>query len=178
MPSVKECFQEKIKTFAIKKILPYVFKVSKQPVLLAEMLQANKMHCEGMRVNESKLGFHLNAGKAHFVFFIICNLFIIPLVGIFHSLLTKVEAHLLILIVIASAWVVSAFFISYKEWLHRMMTSQQIENAWSLHLPHFSYKEHREEVAHIYAEAVKKEIPRKELELFVLNKLVPVSEEK
>ena len=52
------------------------------------------------------------------------------------------------------------------------MALKRIQAAWSLHFPHFSYKEHHAEVTEIYTEAVKKEIPRKELELFVLNRLI------
>ena len=41
------------------KILEYVYTISKQPILLKDLLVANRQHSDGMHVDPAKLGFRI-----------------------------------------------------------------------------------------------------------------------
>ena len=56
------------------------------------------------------------------------------------------------------------------------MSKELIKKAWGVHFPYFSYEKYSTKVEMIYNEAVKNEIPRKDLEKYVLERLVAQSE--
>jgi len=47
-----------------------------------------------------------------------------------------------------------------------------IKRAWQNHLPHFNYEKYRFKVAQTYAEAIDKDIPKYEIERFIMDRLV------
>jgi hypothetical protein len=50
------------------KILEYVYIISKQPILLKDLLVANRQHNEGMHVDPAKLGFRIRLIRAYIVY--------------------------------------------------------------------------------------------------------------
>jgi len=64
----------------------------------------------------------------------------------------------------------------FKIWARREKSGELIRRAWSVHFPYFSYEKYSTKVEMIYNEAVKNEIPRKDLEQYVLERLVAQSE--
>ena len=80
---------EKIK----ENIISYIYKVSKQPVKLTQLLEANLLHHEGMKLDGSKLGFRLRLGRAYVVFLLLSHIIILPFALISHSLFIALDCH-------------------------------------------------------------------------------------
>ena len=60
----------------------------------------------------------------------------------------------------------------FKEYLIDTVAHIILRRGWENHFPHFNYDLHAGEVATIYSEALEKEIPHKELQLYILERLV------
>ena len=58
------------------KIISYIYNISKQPVKLDKLLEANLLFAEGMKLDGTKLGFRLRLGRAYIVFLTIANIII------------------------------------------------------------------------------------------------------
>ena len=58
---------QKEKTFK-NKVLDYIYIVSKQPILLRDLLIANRQYKEGMHVDPAKLGFRIRLTRAYLVY--------------------------------------------------------------------------------------------------------------
>jgi hypothetical protein len=61
------------------KILEYVYTISKQPILLKDLLVANRQHNEGMHVDPAKLGFRIRLIRAYIVYVGIVSAVLIPI---------------------------------------------------------------------------------------------------
>ena len=49
-------------------LLEYIYIISKQPILLKDLLVANRQHNEGMHVDPAKLGFRIRLVRAYIVY--------------------------------------------------------------------------------------------------------------
>ncbi len=84
------------KTFK-NKILDYIYILSKQPILLRDLLDANRQFNEGMHVDPAKLGFRLRLSRAYFVYILIVLAILIPISAIMHKPLADLDSHISIL---------------------------------------------------------------------------------
>ncbi len=159
---------EKLRNF----IVNYVFKVSQQPVLLHELLQANKLFNEGMHLDGKKLGFRLNMGRAYLVFVLLIHVLIIPLALILHTFFIHMDCHASIIFAIFFTGIVFASFGIFKEWLSDQIALNKITTAWKLHFPHFPYKDYQDKVCKIYAQALVEDIQKKDLQRYILDRLI------
>ncbi|MBR4141178.1 MAG: hypothetical protein IKR42_05310, partial [Campylobacter sp.] len=57
-------------------------------------------------------------------------------------------------------------------WARKELTHELIKKAWENHFLYFPYEKYSQIVEQIYDEAVKNEIPKRDLEKYVLDKLV------
>ncbi len=155
-----------------KKLLPFVFTVSNNPILFQDLLDANRQIKDNLIPNSATLGYKVNTKNMFIAFLILVHIFFIfPGVGILHEILAKMDCHLSIISAIVFT---GLFFVSYsifKEYLIERISLKRIKEAWSLHFPLFDYETYSSKVAEIYNEAIKKKVPRGELEFFVMSKL-------
>ena len=157
---------------AEQKIIPYVFKISKQPMLFRELLQANKLYNDGMAVEGNIPGFKIRLSRAYFVFILLWHIIIIPGAYLFHGALADINCHLSILLAIAFTSILFASFPVFKANLVDIVTKKIIKQAWKNHFPHFGYDAHHIEVSNLYSEAIEKEVPPRDMQLFILNQMV------
>ncbi len=153
------------------KIIDYVFITSKQPVLLKDLLIANDLYTEKMRVDASKLGFRLDIGKAYKAFAAIALVVVLPVALVAHMLLAKIDSHASIIVSILLTALIFIYFNIFRERLVDSMTIRRIRKAWKNHFPYFPYAEYHEKVAKLYEQAEKAEVPKKELEVYILDHL-------
>jgi hypothetical protein len=159
--------------FIDRKILPYVFHLSEQPMLFKELLQANKLYNDGMRLEGNMPGFRIRIGRTILLFLLLWHLFfIIPGSLIFHTQLAKIDCHLLIIFAVIFTGFFFGSYALFKSWLIDRMSKKIIKKAWQNHYPHFSYELHSKEVSALYSEALEKEIPSKEIQLYILNRMI------
>ncbi|CZE47926.1 hypothetical protein [Campylobacter geochelonis] len=153
-------------------IIDSMFIVSKKPVLFRDLLDANVAFNEGMLVDPAKLNFRFRYGRSYIVFGVICLVFLIPFIIITHSLFLKVDFHLSIIVSVLITALVFISFDLFKVWARKELTQRLIKSAWQVHFPYFAYEKYSQKVEEIYDEAVKKELPRRDLEQYVLDSLV------
>lgn len=158
-----------------EKILKNTFTLSKQPVLYRDLLRANALYNEGMHVDPAVLNFRLHLSNAYLIYALLCALVLIPIVAITHAVFVNVDFHIPILGTIFATSCVFVGFQLFQEWLRSTMTRRLIKKAWELHFPHFSYEKNNQKVESIYHELIKNEIPKKEWERYVLDRLSKVT---
>ena len=155
------------------KILPYIFKVSEQPMLYRELIKANKQYDDKMKLEGNIPGMRIRIGRAIMVFAIIWHLFfVIPASAIFHIPLAKLNCHLSIILAVVITGFFFATYFMFKEWVIDRMSQKRIKEAWHNHFTHFDYELHHQEVSDLYAEALDHDIPSKEMQLYILNRLI------
>jgi len=152
-------------------IIEYIYNISKQPVKLHELLNANQLFNEGMKLDGTRLGFRLKLGRAYMVFLILAHLIIIPIALISHNLFKVLDCHASIIIAIFFTALLFGIFNFFKEWTRDCVTKQRIKKMWSLHFPHFPYDEYSKEVAQIYEDALRDEVKHSSLERYILDRL-------
>ncbi|MBE2983800.1 hypothetical protein CCAL9344_00350 [Campylobacter sp. RM9344] len=155
-----------------KYILDSIFVVSKQPVLFRDLLEANCLFNEGMLVDGAKLNFKFRHSKTYKIYALICILFLFPLLVLTHHFLSNIDAHISILVTVAVTSVVFIGFDMFKVWARKEKSRELIKKAWAVHFPYFTYEKYSTKVEEIYNEAIKNDIPKKELEQYVLEKLI------
>ena len=154
-------------------ILPFTFKLSDEPMLFRELLAANKLFDDGMKLEGKVPGMRIRVGRAVIVFAVFFHLFIIlPGLAIFHTPLAEMDCHFAIIAsVMFTAFFFSVYFV-FKEWMIDRMALRHITTAWKNHFPHFDYRKYHRKVTSIYSKAIEEEIPHKELPMHIMNKLV------
>ncbi len=155
-----------------EKIIHYVYTLSNQPVIFRDLLSANSHYNEKMYVDPGKLGFRMSIVKAYTAYFILSALIIIPLIGITHYFLKNMNFHFSVL---SAVLVTSAVFIGFdffKSWTRDAITLKLIKKAWLVHFPFFSYDKYSKKVEDIYNKSLKSEVSKKDLQLYVMDKLV------
>ena len=155
-----------------EKIINYVFNISVQPVLFHELMTANKQFNDGMHLKGINLGFRLRLGRAYLVFLVIAHIFIIPLAFVIHAVFAGADCHLSIIMAVLFTAILFAFMGMFKEWLYDEISLKRIQDAWKLHFPHFDYSKNKNAVCKIYNESIEQDIPKKDLERFILDRLI------
>ena len=153
------------------KIISYIYNISKQPVKLNMLLEANILFNEGMKLDGTKLGFRIKLGRAYVVFLFLAHLIIVPIALITHNLFQVLDCHASIVLAVFFTALLFGIFSFFKEWTRDCVTKQRIKQMWSLHFPHFPYDEYTHEVGRIYEIAQDEEIKSSDIERFILDKL-------
>lgn len=161
-----------IRNLTDQKIIPYVFTLSDGPMLFRDLLKTNKMYQEGLKLEGKIPGFRLSIGRSYLVFIALWHLILLPASALFHTVLAKIDCHLLILMAILFTGMFFATYAIFKEYLIDTVALRIIRTAWENHFPHFDYNLHAKEVANIYSEALEKEIAHKNMQLYILDRLV------
>ena len=152
-------------------IISYIYYISKQPVKLNELLEANLLFNEGMKLDGTRLGFRLRTGRAYLVFMFLIHIILIPLSFILHELFAILDCHASIIVaVIATAFLFGIFNV-FKDWTRDSVTQERIKQMWTLHFPHFPYDEFNNEVSTIYDKSKDDDIKQVDLERYILDNL-------
>ena len=160
----------KEKTFK-EKILDYIYIVSKQPMLLRDLLLTNRQYKEGMHVDPSKLGFRLKLTRAYLVYMGIVFGTLLPISLVTHKPLADIDSHISI---IGAVIITAAIFIGFNFFRAKMrdsITVVLIKKSWKLHFPYFSYEEYSEKIQEIFERSLKEEVSKRELEKYILDNL-------
>ena len=153
------------------KILDYIYTVSKQPILLKDLLVANRQHNDGMHVDPAKLGFRIRLIRAYQVYIGIVLAILVPISLLTHKPLAKIDPHISILGAMA---ITAAIFIGFNFFRDRMrdtMTKELIRRSWKLHFPFFSYEEYSSKINEIFEKAMREEVSKRDLEKYILENL-------
>jgi len=161
-----------IKAFVHTKIVPFVFKISEQPMLFKELMHANKIYNDGMNLEYNMKGFHTRLGRIYFVYFALVLFIATPPSFIFHTQLAKIDCHALIILSIVFTILLFSSFSLFKSWLIEQVSKQIIQDAWKNHFPHFDYHKNSQKVSKIYAEAIEMGIKNKDLQRHIITKMV------
>ncbi|AXH11206.1 hypothetical protein [Halarcobacter bivalviorum] len=156
----------------IDKVLDYLYILSKQPILLRDLLDANRQYNEGMHVDPARLGFRLKLGRAYFLYILIVLAIIVPISVIMHKPLANIDPHISILGAMVITAVIFIGFNFFRARLRDEITKRQIKKSWKLRFPYFSYEEYNKKIEEIYEQAIKEEISKKDLERYILDNLV------
>ena len=162
----------KTASFTDDTIIPYIFTLSDAPMVFRDLMKTNKMYQDGLKLEGKIPGFRMSIGKSYLVFIALWHLIIIPASAVFHSSLAKINCHLLIIMAVLFTGMFFATYAIFKEYLIDAVALKILKKAWGNHFPHFDYDLHAKEVAQIYSEALEKEIPSKNLQLYILDQLV------
>ncbi|MBP9491496.1 MAG: hypothetical protein KBE77_08605 [Aliarcobacter sp.] len=153
------------------KILEYVYTISKQPILLKDLLVANRQHNDGMHVDPAKLGFRIRLIRAYQVYIGIVLGILVPISLLTHKPLAKIDPHISILGAMA---ITAIIFIGFNFFMDRMrdsVTKELIKRSWKLHFPFFTYEEYSLKIDKIFEQAMRDEISKRDLEKYILENL-------
>ena len=81
--------KERLNLFIETRLLPYVFKISDQPLLFSELLHANKTYQDGMSLEGTIPGYRMILGRAYLVYILLWHLIIAIPIGLFHQVKQK-----------------------------------------------------------------------------------------
>lgn len=154
------------------KILNMLFVISKKPVLFRDLLESNSLYNDGMLVDGAKLNFRFNYKRTYQIYAALCLLIFLPILIATHQHLVKIDTHISI---IGTAFATSIIFIGFdmfKIWARKEISKELIKQAWAVHFPYFAYEKYSKVVETIYNQALKDDISKKNLEQYVLEKLV------
>ena len=153
------------------KILEYVYTISKQPILLKDLLVANRQHNDGMHVDPAKLGFRIRLVRAYIVYIAIVLGILVPISLLTHKPLATIDPHISI---VGAMAITAAIFIGFNFFRDRMrdtVTKVLIKRSWKLHFPFFSYEEYSLKIDNIFEQAMRDEISKRDLEKYILENL-------
>lgn len=153
------------------KVLEYVYTISKQPILLKDLLVANRQHLDGMHVDPAKLGFRIKLVRAYIVYIGLVLFIIIPISLLTHKPLIKVDPHVSI---VGAMIITAAIFMGFNFFRDRMrdsITKELIKRSWKLHFPYFSYEEYSGKIDEIFEKSIKDEISKRDLEKYIKDNL-------
>ena len=161
-----------LNTLIHTKIIPFVFKISKQPMLFKELMHANKIYNDGMNLEYNMKGFRTRLGRIYFVYFALILLISFPLSFAFHTQLAKIDCHALIISSIVFTILLFSGFALFKSWLIEQVSSDLIVQAWKNHFPHFYYLNNTQKVSSIYSQAIESGVQNKDLQRHIITKMV------
>ena len=153
------------------KLLEYVYTISKQPILLKDLLVANRQHNDGMHVDPAKLGFRIRLIRAYIVYIGIVLAIIVPISLLTHKPLAKIDPHISILGAMVITAVIFIGFNFFRDKMRDTMTKELIIRSWKLHFPSFTYEEYSEKIDEIFEKAMREEISKRDLEKYILENL-------
>ena len=84
-------------------------------------------------------------------------------------LIKKNQTKMIFMIITAIIFMGFNFF---KSKMRDKITKKQIKKSWQIHFPYFQYDEYNKKAESIYLQALKEEIPKRDLERYILDKLV------
>ena len=153
------------------KILEYVYTISKQPILLKDLLVANRQHNDGMHVDPAKLGFRIRLIRAYIVYIAIVLGILVPISLLTHKPLAVIDPHISI---VGAMAITAAIFIGFNFFRDRMrdtVTKVLIKRSWKLHFPFFSYEDYSSKIDEIFENAMREEVSKRDLEKYILENL-------
>ena len=153
------------------RILEYIYTISKQPILLKDLLVANRQHNDGMHVDPAKLGFRIRLVRAYIVYIAIVLGILVPISLLTHKPLAVIDPHISI---VGAMVITAAIFIGFNFFRDRMrdtVTKELIKRSWKLHFPFFSYEEYSKKIDEIFESSIKDEVSKRDLEKYILEKL-------
>ena len=153
------------------KLLEYVYTISKQPILLKDLLVANRQHNDGMHVDPAKLGFRIRLIRAYIVYIGIVLAIIVPISLLTHKPLAKIDPHISILGAMAITAIIFIGFNFFRDRMRDAMTNELIIRSWKLHFPFFSYEEYSSKIDEIFEKAMRDEVSKRDLEKYILDNL-------
>lgn len=153
------------------KILEYVYNISKQPILLRDLLVANRQFNEGMHVEPAKLGFRLRLTRAYLLYVAIVLAVLIPISALTHKPLAKIDPHISIIGAMIITAIIFIGFNFFRSWMRDAVTKALIKRSWKLHFPFFSYEEYSQKIDEIFESSIKDEISKRDLEKYILDSL-------
>ena len=153
------------------KLLEYVYTISKQPILLKDLLVANRQHNDGMHVDPAKLEFRIRLIRAYIVYIGIVLAIIVPISLLTHKPFAKIDPHISILGAMVITAVIFIGFNFFRDKMRDTMTKELIVRSWKLHFPFFSYEEYSSKIDEIFEKAMKDEISKRDLEKYILENL-------
>ncbi len=153
------------------KIINISFDQNTRPLSFIELLKANKIYDDHMPPQGQIPGIRLNTTKAFIIFIILWHLIIIPILTIFHGILTKVDCHLSIILAVLFTLLFFGTFSIFKEWLYEKMLLKKIKDNWEHHFPLFDYEKNHHLVTQIYTQALEKGIPKNKMRVFIFDNL-------
>lgn len=162
----------KILELVDKYIVPYVFTPSNEPLLFRELLKANKMYDDGLNLEGKIPGTRVRIGRNIIVFLILWHIILLPLSALFHRELAKIDCHLLIIAAVIFTGFFFGTYSMFKAWLVDRVSLKIIKEAWHNHYPHFAYEKHHRQVSRLYGKALDKELPAKEIQLYILDHMI------
>jgi hypothetical protein len=162
----------RIINFIDKVVVPYVFTTNDEPLLFRELLKANKMYDDGLKLEGKIPGTRIRIGRNILVFLLLWNIILLPISGLFHKELEKVDCHLLIISAIIFTGLFFATYSMFKAWMIDRVALKVIKEAWANHYPHFSYEKHHKQVSRLYGKALDKELPTKDIQLYILDHML------
>lgn len=115
--------------------LNFLFKISSQPVLLRDLLEANALFNEGMLIDPAKLNFRFKTLNTYVYYALVCVAILLPLLALTHYFFTKLDFHISIL---SAVLVTACVFIGYdlfKIYARKIVSKKLIEKAWQNHFP-------------------------------------------
>lgn len=160
------------KHFLQEKILPFVFKISDQPMLFKEFMHTNKIYNDGMNLEYNMIGFKSRLGRIEFLYLSLVILISSPLGFFFHTQLAMIDCHALIISSIVFTILLFSSFTIFKSWLIEQISTKLILKAWKNHFPHFNYKKNSLEVSNIYSHALEDGIHNHDLKRHIITKIV------
>ena len=153
------------------KILEYVYTISKQPILLKDLLVANRQHLDGMHVDPAKLGFRIKLVRAYIVYIGLVLAVLVPISLLTHKPLIKIDPHVSI---VGAMIITAAIFMGFNFFRDRMrdsVTKELIKRSWKLHFPFFSYEEYSHKIDEIFESTMKEKKKKRDLEKYILDSL-------
>jgi hypothetical protein len=162
--------------FLDSRVIPYVFSFSKQPMLFRELLIANKMFNDGIKLEDHMAGFKINLMKLYIIFLLLWHITILPILIIFHFILIsteiKVDCHLSIILAVVFTILFFSSFSIYKDYLVQRVATKLIKKGWKNHFPHFDFDKNSQNVSKIYSQAIEDGVQNRDLEQYVINSLI------
>ena len=152
-------------------ILEYIYVISKQPILLRDLLIANRQYNEGMHVESAKMGFRLILSRAYFVYTIFILFILLPVFALTHKQLAYIDSHISILGAVLITAIIFIGFNFFRSKLRDIITLRLIQKSWRLHFPYFSYEEYSLKIEKIFEKSLKKEVSKRNLEKYILDSL-------
>ena len=152
-----------------------MFDVSDEPVLFKDLLMANSRFNSGRLVDPSKLNFQFKYLKSYIVFGVICLLVFTPLTALSHKIFESIDIHISMFVVMVTTATVFIVFDLFKAYARKKLTKKLIKKAWENHFPYFPYEKYSKKVDEIYESAKKKDLPKRDLEQYILDSLVKAS---
>ena len=162
----------KILNFIDNVIVPFVFTQNDEPLLFRELLKSNKMYDDGLNLEGKIPGTRIRIGRNILVFLLTWNVILLPISIIFHKLLVKIDCHILIITSVIFTGLFFATYSIFKAWMIDRVALKTIKEAWHNHYPHFAYAKHHKQVSRLYGQALDKELPNKEIQLYILDHMI------